>query len=169
MLKVDLGTLARQHRIEIDADVPADDALWDSLPWQFDGPVTLRMDVQQAASDVVVRGRVQGTASLSCRRCLVPVRHELDEELTLVYKAGLTEVDAAAAEVYALPGKGQELDLTAAVLEHVLLGVPQFVICNETCRGFCARCGTNLNESSCDCTIEDADPRWAALRRLGSE
>ena len=169
MLKVDLGILARKHRIRIDAEVPADDPLWSSLPWRFAEPVQLHLDVQQAGQDVVVRGGIEGVVDLACRRCLTPVTHELDEELTFLYRAGVQDVDAEAEEVYALPAKGSDLDLGPALREHVLLAVPQFVICDEACRGFCPRCGTNLNESSCDCEDEEEDPRWAALRRLRSE
>jgi len=169
MLKVDLGLLARQHRIRIDADVPADDPVWAPLPWSFAGPVALDLDVQQAGEDVVVRGRVQGTAELSCRRCLSPVTRPLDEELTFLYRTGIADVEAEADEVYVLPPRGGELDLSQAIYEHVLLAVPEFVNCDEACRGFCPRCGTNLNTASCDCVEEGEDPRWAALRRLRSE
>jgi uncharacterized protein len=169
MLKVDLGLLAQRHRIRIDTAVPVDDELWAPFPWRFADRVDLRLDVQQAGADVVVRGRVSGSVALSCRRCLDPVSHELDEELTLLYREGVAGVEAEAEEVYALPERGHELDLAPAVREHVLLAVPQFVICDEACRGFCPRCGTNLNESSCACVVEDEDPRWAALRRLRSE
>ncbi|HEX6309155.1 MAG TPA: DUF177 domain-containing protein [Longimicrobiales bacterium] len=169
MLKVDLGLLAQRHRIRIDAHIPPDDPLWRPLPWRFEGPVDLRADVQQAGADVVVRGRLTAPASLSCRRCLEPVAFELDEELTFLYRAGVSGVEAEAEEVYPLPERGHELDLGPAVREHVLLAVPQFVTCDEACRGFCPRCGTNLNEASCDCVVEEEDPRWAALRRLRSE
>ena len=95
--------------------------------------------------------------------------YALDEELTFLYRSGVRGVEAEAEEVYGLPERGLELDLGPAVREHVLLAVPQFVICDEACRGFCPRCGTNLNEASCDCVVEEEDPRWAALRRLRSE
>lgn len=169
MLKVDLGRLAREHRIRIDEDVPADDALWNGLGVTFQGPVTLRLDVQQAGPDVVVRGRLEAIAVLACRRCLKPVRQELDEELTFVFRSGLAATEAEAEEAYPLPPRGQDLDLARAVHEHVLLAVPQYVICEESCRGLCPRCGTNLNESTCDCVVEEEDPRWAALKRLRME
>lgn len=169
MLKVDLGLLAQQHRIRIDADVPADDPLWDALPWRFVEPVELRLDVQLAGRDVVVRGDVHGRAELACRRCLAAVPYEVNEELIFVYRSGVAPVEAEAEEVYPLPEKSREVDLTQAVREHVLLSVPEFVNCDETCRGFCPRCGTNLNETTCECRTEDEDPRWAALRRLRSE
>jgi uncharacterized protein len=169
MLKVDLGLLAQQHRIRIDAEVPVDDELWATFPWRFAEPVALHLDVQQAGADVVVRGDVRGRAELSCRRCLAAVLFEVNEELIFVYRSGVAPVEAEAEEVYPLPEKSGELDLTAAVREHVLLSVPEFVNCDETCRGFCPRCGTNLNEATCECRTEDEDPRWAALRRLRSE
>jgi uncharacterized protein len=118
---------------------------------------------------VVARGDIRGTVRLACRRCVTPVHYDFDEELTFVYRAGLSSVDAEAEEVYSLPARGQELDLAAALLEHVQLAVPQYVICEESCRGFCPRCGTNLNQASCECVVEEEDPRWAALRRLRSE
>jgi uncharacterized protein len=168
MLKVDLGHLARQHRVRIDADVPVDDPLWSTLSWRFAEPVALHLEVQQAGADVLVRGNVQALAELSCRRCLTPVMHEVDEDLTFLYRSGVQPVEAEAEEVYPLPERG-ELDLTQAIREHVVLSVPEFVACDEACRGFCPRCGANLNETTCDCRMEEEDPRWAALRRLRSE
>jgi uncharacterized protein len=169
MLKVDLGLLARQRRAEIDGELAPDDPVWEGTGVAFDGPVELQLDVQQAGADVVVRGGMQGTARLECRRCTAPVRFALDEELTLVYRTGLTAAEAEAEEVYALPARAQELDLTPALREAVLLAVPEYVNCSEECRGFCPRCGTNLNQASCECVVEDEDPRWAALRRLRTE
>jgi uncharacterized protein len=169
MLKVDLGLLAREHRVRVDEEVPADSAVWDGTGLRFAGPVHVELDVQQAAHDVVARGRIAGTVDLSCRRCTTPVRREVDEDVTLVFRPGLSDVEAEAEEVYPLPAKARELDLERPVREHVLLAVPEYVSCAETCRGFCPQCGTNLNESSCACVFEDEDPRWAALRRLRSE
>lgn len=169
MLKVDLGHLARQHRVRIDVEVPVDDPLWEPLPFRFAEPVVLCLDVQQAGADVVVRGTVEGVADLSCRRCLSPVRHEIAEDLTFLYRTGIDAAEAEAEEVYALPERGGDLDLRAAVREHVLLAVPEFVECEEGCRGFCPQCGVNLNDTSCGCRTEEEDPRWAALRRLRTE
>ncbi|MCM1392652.1 MAG: DUF177 domain-containing protein, partial [Ruminococcus sp.] len=34
--------------------------------------------------------------------------------------------------------------------------------CKDDCKGICPRCGTNLNETSCECKKE-IDPRLEAL------
>jgi uncharacterized protein len=169
MLKVDLGLLARQHRMRIDAEIPGDDPMWDGTGITFEDGLDVGLEVQQAGADVVVRGHARGTAALACRRCTVSVTHELDEDLTFVYRSGIDAVEAEAEEVYVLPPRGQEVDLAPALLEHVQLAVPRYVVCNEACRGFCPRCGTDLNQASCDCVVEEEDPRWAALRRLRPE
>jgi uncharacterized protein len=165
MLKVDLDRLARQRRVRIDEIVPADDPLWDGLGVRFAAPVALQLDVQQAGTDIVVRGGLQAEAELECRRCLKPVRLRLDEDLTFVYRPE-TAASAEDEDSYPLPARARELDLSRAVREHVMLAVPQYAICEEACRGLCPRCGTNLNEATCACETEEEDPRWAALRRL---
>jgi uncharacterized protein len=169
MLKVDLGRLAKRQRIRIEVEIPAGDALWSGTGLVFVDGVEVSLDVQLAGADVVALGGIRGTVGLACRRCTTPVTHELDEDLTLVYRAGLGAAEAEAEEVYALPPRGNDLDLTPAVLEQLQLAVPEFVCCEEACRGLCPRCGVNLNQASCECVVEEEDPRWAALRRLRSE
>jgi uncharacterized protein len=169
MLKVDLGRLAQRQRERIEVEIPAGDALWSGTGLSFVEGVEVDLDVQLAGADVVVRGGIRGAVELACRRCTTPVTHELDEDVTLVYRAGIGPAEAEAEEVYALPPRGHELDLGPAVLELLLLAVPEFVCCDEACRGLCPRCGANLNQASCECVVEEEDPRWAALRRLRSE
>jgi uncharacterized protein len=169
MLKVGLAELRQRRRLPIDADVPPDDAIWTGAGITFASPLVVTGHASLRGDDVVVRLRLVGEASADCRRCLAPVRLPVDEEIELVYRAGLTDVDAEAAEVYPMPEQAREVDLSAAVREHTLLAVPQYVTCEEGCRGLCPRCGAELNQAECGCHEVVADPRWAALRRLSNE
>lgn len=165
MLKADLGLLQRQRRLELEEMIPADDPMWQDAGVTLQGPLDVRLDVQQAGPDVAVLGRIQGTAALACRRCVVPVTVPLDETVTWLFRDGISAVEAEAEEVYALPAKSRELDLRPAVREQVMLAVPEFVSCSEACRGLCPRCGANRNEVDCGCEEPEIDSRWAALRR----
>lgn len=165
MLKADLGLLKRQRRIEIEERVPPDETGLQELGVVLAGPLHVRLDVQQAGPDVAVLGSIRGTAVLSCRRCLVPVEHELDETVTWLFREGISEAEAEAEAVYALPLKSRELELTRALREQVMLAVPEFVSCAEACRGLCPRCGANRNQVDCGCDEPAVDDRWAALRR----
>ena len=169
MLRVDLRQLDRKRRLAIDETLLPDDAFWKDGEFRPAGPLNIRLDVQLAGSDVIALGEVSGQVAMGCRRCLQDVTVDVEQELSLVFRPGLTQVEAEAEEVYALPEKGDELDLTDAIREQVTLAVPQFVVCEEACRGLCPQCGTNLNETQCDCESTEVDPRWAALRNLRAD
>ncbi|HEX6939151.1 MAG TPA: DUF177 domain-containing protein [Longimicrobiales bacterium] len=166
MLKVDLGRLQRDRRVEIAEDLSPDDPMWDGTGLELRGPLAVRLDVQRVGEDVLVRGRLSGAFGLECRRCLVPVRVEIDEPVSLLFRPELDPAEAEAQEVYTFSWRERELDLTAAVREQTLLAVPKYAVCRSACRGLCPRCGVNLNEEQCRCEVEQADERWAALRKL---
>jgi uncharacterized protein len=167
MLKVDLGRLDREGSVLVEAQVPADAGLWRDSGTEWDGPVDVRLRASYAGSgEVVARGRVKGTLADQCRRCLEPVRRSFDEEVTLVFSADATEEDSGEGDAYAFDPSRGELDLSEAVRAEVILAVNPYVVCDPECRGLCPRCGANLNEGACACTVEEADPRWATLRAL---
>ena len=62
-----------------------------------------------------------------------------------------------------------ELDLKEAVREELILAIDPFVVCDPECKGLCPKCGVNRNTDSCDCTTDEPDPRWDALRSLQNE
>ena len=168
MLLVDLNRLAREGRARIDVDIPTDAAFWEETDLKPASPLEVRLEAQQAGPDVVVRGRVSGTFAQSCRRCLEPVEVEVDEELGRLYRAGDELEEADSEDVLPLPGHA-ELELSDPVREQVMVAVPRYVYCRAECQGLCPHCGTNLNESSCDCTVDEVDERWAPLRQLKSD
>jgi uncharacterized protein len=168
MLHVDLNRLAREGRARIDADIPGDAAFWQELDLVARSPLAVRLEAQQAGPDVVVRGQVAGVFEVECRRCLEPVEVEVEEELGRLYREGEDLAAEESEDVLPLP-RSAELDLSGPVREQVLLGVPRYVYCRPDCQGLCPRCGTNLNESTCECTTDEMDERWAPLRQLKSE
>ncbi len=169
MLTVDLGRLQRAGKLELEGHLDPDDPVLADLDPRLATPLHLRLEAHQAGPDVVVRGRMQGEVDLECARCLKPVRHTIDEEVTLLYVEGVDEAAAEDQEAYLLPETGWTLDLGPALREHLALAMPGHVVCREDCRGLCPTCGTDRNEAPCECEASDEDDRWAALRRLGSE
>jgi uncharacterized protein len=166
MLKVDLGQLARKKRLQIDASVPAEEVLLRNAAFRLRGPLNVQLEAQQSGHDVLVRGTIEGEAELPCRRCLVTVNAPIEEQVALLYREGVTEAEAEDAEIYALPSRANELDLSGAVREHLMLAVPEFAICRDACKGLCPSCGANLNETTCSCEPYPVDDRWAALLQL---
>jgi uncharacterized protein len=165
MLKADLGLLQRRGKVRLELDVPDTDSLWAGTGLEPEGPLEVALELQLAGNDVVVRGSLTGEVRLSCRRCLEEVTHTIDGEVLWLFRPGISEVQAQAEEVYALPERARELDLAPALREQLLLSVPEFVLCEEACRGLCPQCGANRNQADCGCAEPAVDERWAALRR----
>lgn len=169
MLRVDLGRLGREGSVVVEGSVSADDDLWKDSDLQWAGDVDVRLRASFAGTgEVVARGKVQGTLRQECRRCLRPVETEVGNELTLVFVEDDADVEDDGS-AYVFEAAGAELDLMEAVREELVLAVNPYVLCSHDCRGFCPRCGKDLNEGPCDCTEEELDPRWATLRDLKSE
>jgi uncharacterized protein len=166
MLKVDLGRLHRERRVELEAGLEPDVLEWPRAGTRFVQPLEVRLEAQQAGSDVVVRGLFDVEVEMACRRCLRQVRVRVEEPFTLLFREGAEAGESE--DVYPLPAD-RDLDLLEPLREHVLLAVPELTLCDEACRGLCPVCGLNRNEGTCECTVSDKDPRWATLRRLQSE
>jgi uncharacterized protein len=128
----------------------------------------------QVIQDVRVKGRLATTLEVSCARCLEPIAENVKRDFELLYRpqgadAGRAEISVtdAEAEIGYYEGKGVLLE--DVVREQVLLAVPLKLTCRENCKGLCPRCGKNLNEGPCDCTVEIEEPRWDALKDIRSK
>ena len=78
----------------------------------------------------------------------VPEDEEEDEEEDIIYY------------------KNDILDIEKHVLMEVLSSLPMKTLCKEDCKGLCPLCGTDFNKESCDCIVENIDPRFAKLKNF---
>jgi uncharacterized protein len=169
MLEVPLSRLQREASVEVDARVPADHAMWEGLGMEWVGPVDVHLGVSLAGSgEVIARGHVHGTLAQACRRCLEPLERAFDEDVTIVFvdEKGAEQEDVESGGTRVIGASVSELDLSGPVREEVFLAIEPYVVCHPECKGLCPGCGANLNEGTCSCSAEEADPRWDALRKL---
>ena len=117
----------------------------------------------------MVRGKIACSLARECRRCLDPVSVTLQEEVTLIFAPPDMVEGTGEGEALVLPAGVREVDLAEPIREEVILAAPAYVVCGPNCRGLCARCGADLNKTTCECTVEEGDPRWDVLRALKNE
>lgn len=151
-LEASLGTTR-----EIELDYPtivAEDVTLTPLQGTFSATRT--------SEGVYVSGKLHSFIELDCVRCLtatnVPIEFELDE---LFYYPPST---APKGEL--VIGDDGYIDLAPSVRELSILAAPIQPLCKPDCAGLCMDCGTNLNETDCDCVNDDIDPRFAVLKTL---
>lgn len=170
MLKLDLPRLEREGALTFEGVVPPDDPLWAGSDLRFEDGLRVRGQATVSGSgEFVVRVHLSGTRVAECRRCLEPVRIPLDRDLILVYGSPSDEGVDEASEIRPVADEALKLDLSEAVREELILATDRWVECRPDCAGLCPHCGVNRNEQTCDCSPDEPDPRWDALRALKSE
>lgn len=130
---------------------------------------------QLVVSPVKVKGRVTNTGGLveltykadftyakPCDRCLAIAEKTMSREF--VHTLALSVENEESDDIIIV--EGYALDLFSLVRDDILLELPIKHLCSEDCAGLCPKCGQNLNEGSCGCKAEAADPRMAVLDEL---
>ena len=169
MLTIPLARLEREGALEIQAAIPPDDPSWDGTELRFSTPLSISGQARWLTSgEVLVRVSLRARLAQECRRCLDPVEIPVEAELVLLFAppGGIEDQDD---EVRLLPQGMVELDLKEAIREEVILTQRPYALCRPDCRGLCPKCGANLNQETCQCSSEELDPRWDALRALNEE
>ena len=126
---------------------------------------------KNTVEDIRVLGDFSTEIEARCARCVEPVPTRIGGDFDLLYRplgvdAGRDErsISEAETEIGYYSGKGIELD--DVLREQILLALPAKIVCAESCRGLCPKCGKNLNVETCACEEDSPDPRWAALADL---
>jgi uncharacterized protein len=147
------------------------------------GPVELVMTVQKDDDLYQLAGRVRAEMELACSRCLEPFVMPVDAPFDLRYlpqhlnmtgsgeEGGDDDDDATGEEVggddlTTAFYRDDQIDLLQLVREQLYLVLPMKPLHSEDCKGLCPNCGTNLNETTCECKIGWEDPRLAPLKAL---
>jgi len=166
MLILSLASIERAP-MRLREEVPVDSPLLQDTGIVLDEPLQVDLEASSVGEGVLVRGEIRAALSAACRRCLVSVPIEVRDTIDLLFEP-LTAAEALelGGEVYPLPERGDELDLSDAIREQLLVRVPDYVVCSDSCRGLCPTCGTELNQVSCSCVPENRAGPWDALKNI---
>ncbi len=151
-----------------------DEALGADATVHARGDGRLAVHVMKAERVVHVRGRAQVALEGACVRCLGPAELELDVPLEVaLFPKGeeppaSPEGEVAGEDMGVSTYEEGVIHLGGVVHDEVFLELPMNPLCREDCKGLCPKCGTNLNEQSCECA-PDVDPRWQALRSVKTD
>jgi uncharacterized protein len=169
MLTLDLPRLEREWALSLEASIPSDDPLWDDSGLVFDGDLVVEVHASVAGTgEFVVRANVEGSRLAECRRCLEGLRLPIRREFVWVF--GEPEEDGEEGSgLRPVAADAVSIDLGSVLREELLLELDQWGVCRPDCKGLCPHCGGNRNETMCDCSPDEPDPRWDALRALESE
>lgn len=120
------------------------------------GPIRL----SRTAAGILVQGNLETGIVSECYRCL--------DDVTQTVTIGVEELFAYPASSTSEFSIYEDaiLDLAPLLRAEVMIASSNGLLCREDCKGLCPECGTNLNHSTCDCSLEQIDPRLAGLRQF---
>ena len=144
---------------------PAAALFGEGEPLWVDDPIAVEGEVVNNGRVLAVSGTIRAKATLVCNRCLAEYAQDVIVPFAEDYQkaSDLQATDAGGDQAYY---QGEEIDITDLVRETLLLAEPLKALCSEECKGFCAKCGANLNIAACDCPRDTIDPRLAGLQKL---
>ena len=117
---------------------------------------------RQGGDSIYVTADVDTTVLVECRRCISPFEVDITTTLGLLFSLGIvpqvssiglrqSEPEADDERYY----DGETLDISEDVRRALVLEIPTWSLCSETCKGLCPECGTDLNTTECSCEMTD--------------
>jgi uncharacterized protein len=169
MLILSLAAIDRAP-VRLQDHIPAADPLWGEVGLVLRKPLRVDLEARRVGDGVLVRGELETELEAGCRRCLVSVPAVVRDTIDLLFEPiSAREELELGGEVYPLPERGAVLDLSLAVREQLVLRVPDYVVCSESCLGLCPRCGAELNRGACGCVPDRGASPWDALKEIKFE
>ncbi len=126
-------------------------------------PAHAELRAESVVEGILVTGHIAAHTRLECARCLKGFSGSVDIEVCELFVAPGHE-NVADDDTYRVAGT--DIDLEPMVRDALVLALPLNPLCEDACKGLCARCGRHLTNGACDCEQEELDPRWAALSQL---
>jgi len=133
-----------------------------------------RVRLTRLKSGILAQGHFSVETELSCDRCLrlfsLPIEFDLEEQFAPVIDVNTGKwLQIEESDPALLIDVHHILDLEEVFRQAIYLSLPMHPVCRVDCRGLCPQCGCDLNEGPCNCSGDEIDPRWLALRGLKLE
>ncbi|CAM2899510.1 DUF177 domain-containing protein [Paenibacillus sediminis] len=129
-------------------------------------PLIVDLTATSSVQDIVqVQGKLSADVDMICSRCLKPVKEHISIDFHEQFKQSDKAEELQEDEDEDINFVDEDIvDLRPYIEEYVLFHIPFAPVCEESCKGLCPSCGTNLNEHTCGCSTERIDPRLAGLK-----
>ena len=133
-------------------------------------PLRTILTAGMASGNIVVRVELDCGFTVPCYRCLEGTAIAIKGDMRYIFSLpsgdeGIGEPDGSVDIIGIEPFKA-EIDMAPYIWETTILNLPERVLCKEDCLGLCPVCGTNRNETECDCSEDRSDPRLELLKNF---
>ncbi|MCH5153493.1 MAG: DUF177 domain-containing protein [Clostridiales bacterium] len=107
--------------------------------------VSLELEVTFVKPNIHIVGEIVCHVDGFCDKCLNAVSTQISLPFDQIFFKDSSDEEEA--YVYT----DSRLDATKAICDEIVLSLPSSLLCKQSCKGLCPKCGVNLNEQQCDC------------------
>ena len=157
---VDLKDLLSKKKISKELDLTIEEKSFNDSneEIEFLSPIVFNGSINIIGDIINLTGTVKTKIQLICSRCLEPFPYDINLKINEKFSNIIANEDV---DVIFL-----DSDTTEIIVNNIILTLPIKRLCKENCKGLCQQCGSNLNNSVCNCVKDDIDPRLAKLKDL---
>lgn len=162
-MKFDISSITKANGASINIEFLDVITCSSRLPegYELVGPVSFNGHLTNVNGILELDGILETDYSAKCFRCLKDLNGHLRLNVNESFVHG--EPDEGS-DAYTF--KGNSLELDSVFEDSIILNLPMRQVCSENCKGFCAGCGADLNESVCSCKEEYINPQMEMLKKL---
>jgi uncharacterized protein len=135
-------------------------------------PIDSYIQFLRHSQSIYTKAKFSTSLVVECRRCIESLETEVvaDIELQFCQVDDPEKMDPRLIDAGERHYSGEVIDLSEDARQGLILEIPAWPLCSESCKGFCASCGINLNIDECNChePAESSSP-FSALSELRSE
>ncbi|HHV29637.1 YceD family protein [Acetivibrio mesophilus] len=162
-MKIDISNILKHNGASLNLDFNETVGVNEFMPEEFDfsEPISFKGTLVNAGGIINLDGVLWVTYRTKCSRCL----KDIESKMHIVVKEDFVEEgNDKAEEEYTYQGKFLELE--KVMIDNIILNLPVKQVCDEACKGYCPKCGADLNENECKCINEDIDPRMEVFKNF---
>ena len=137
-------------------------------------PVKSVMRLVKIEDEVMVKGALTADVELQCSRCLNHFPTRISSQVDVVYHPVKEIVkseqhELKSAELDTVFYSNDLIETDDLLREQLILNLPMKPLCSPDCKGFCPKCGADLNIAGCGCETKETDSRFEVLKQLKKE
>jgi uncharacterized protein len=135
---------------------------WNENGYELDKNAEVCGEVKDMGGYILLSAKCKVSYRTVCARCLKELSGECSVEFERPVATKLESDNEEDEDL--LVNENSAVNIDEAISEELLLSLPLRNLCSEDCKGLCPKCGCNLNERQCSCTLKEPDTRWAKLK-----
>jgi len=149
-MHIDLRQFKEGEKRSVENNYDAKELDLEFVDMKYAKPLELKATIEKGPNSLTFKGLLRSEVERVCARCLKSVRDNVSRDFELYYE--IKDKD--------------EIETINDLREVLILDHPLSFVCQGNCRGLCPHCGTNLNESHCDCTERARSNSFLVLKEF---